>query len=169
LERIKTAGKPLQELKMTQMNRREFVAAMACAACMCGLGGAGELLADTPASGTTLDVGPKSNYTADGITDTWMKAPNKVAVIRHAGRIYAITTVCTHRGSIINAENNSTFECPRHHATYDIAGNVTQGPAKVALVHYAISVNGDGNIIVDKTKSFTATQWDDPNSFVKVE
>ena len=140
-----------------------------CAACMCGLGGATELLADAPATGAGLDVGPKSNYTADGITDTWMKAPNKVAVIRHAGRIYAISTVCTHRGAIINAENNSTFECPRHHATYDIAGNVTKGPAKVAMVHYAISVNGDGNIIVDKTKSFTATQWDDPNSFVKVD
>jgi nitrite reductase/ring-hydroxylating ferredoxin subunit len=164
-----SAGKYLQEMKMTQMNRREFVAAVACAACMCGLGGAGELLADTPASGTVLDVGLKSDYKADGITDTWMKPPNKVAVIRHAGRIYAITTVCTHRGAIINAENNSTFECPRHHATYDIEGNVTHGPAKVALVHYAISVNADGHIIVDKTKSFTATQWDDPDSFVKVD
>ncbi len=158
---------------MTQMNRREFVAAVACAACMCGLGGAlggaGELLADTAASGTTLDVGMKSDYKADGITDTWMKSPNKVAVIRHAGRIFAITTVCTHRGAIIDGVNNSTFECPRHHATYDIEGNVTHGPAKVALVHYAISVNSDGHIIVDKTKSFTATQWDDANSFVKVE
>jgi Rieske Fe-S protein len=153
---------------MTQMNRREFVAAMACAACMCGLGSAGELLADAPASGAGLDVGTKSDYTADGINTTWMKAPNKVAVVRHAGRIYAFTTVCTHRGAIINAENNTSFECPRHHATYDIAGNVTNGPAKVALVHYAISENADGRIIVDQSKTFTPDKWDDPSSFIKL-
>ena len=35
---------------MTQLNRREFVAAMAtCAACLCGLGSTGELFADTAA------------------------------------------------------------------------------------------------------------------------
>ncbi len=34
---------------MTQLNRREFVAAVACAACLCGLGSAGELFADTAA------------------------------------------------------------------------------------------------------------------------
>jgi Rieske Fe-S protein len=153
---------------MTQMNRREFVAAVACAACMCGLGSAAELLADTPAPAGGLDVGLKSDYSADGITTTWMKAPNKVAVIRNEGKIYACTTICTHRGAIVNAENNSSFECPRHHATYDIQGNVTHGPAKVALSHFAISVNNDGHIIVDQSKSFTSDQWDDPNSFVKV-
>jgi Rieske Fe-S protein len=153
---------------MTQMNRREFVAAVACAACLCGLGGAGELLADAVAG--VLDVGPKSNYSADGITDTWMKAPSKVAIVRHEGRIYACTTVCTHKGAIVKIdENNSAgFKCPKHKATYDIEGKVTKGPAKVALVHYAISVNADGHMIVDPSKSFTPDQWDDPSSFVKV-
>ncbi len=98
-----------------------------------------------------------------------MKAPNKVAVIRNAGRIYACTTVCTHKGYIVNeADDNLSFKCPKHHATYDIDGRVTHGPAKVALVHYAISVNADGHVIVDKSKSFTPDQWDDPSSFVKV-
>jgi cytochrome b6-f complex iron-sulfur subunit len=171
LERIKKARKPLQELKMTQMNRREFVAAVACAACLCGLGNAGELLASAPtmAAGAVLDVGLKSDYAADGINTTWMKAPNDVAVIRHSGRIYACTTVCTHRGAIVNADNNTGFVCPRHHASYDITGVVTNGPAKKPLSHYGISVNADGHIIVDKSTSFTQDQWDDPSSFVKVD
>jgi Rieske Fe-S protein len=168
LEWIKKAVKPLQELKMTQMNRREFVAAVACAACMCGLGSAGELLADAPAAAGGLDVGLKTDYSADGITQTWMKPPTRVAVVRHAGRIFACTTICTHRGAIINSDNNTGFTCPRHHAGYDIDGRVTNGPAKIALVHYAISVNADGHIIVDPSKSFTPDKWDDPTSFVKV-
>jgi cytochrome b6-f complex iron-sulfur subunit len=154
---------------MTQMNRREFVAAVACAACMCGLGSAGQLLADAPATAGGLDVGAKSDYTTDGITQTWMKPPTHVAVVRHAGRIYACTTICTHRGAIINPDNNTGFTCPRHHASYDITGIVTNGPAKKPLVHYGISVNADGHLIVDASKSFTQDQWDDPNSFVKVE
>jgi nitrite reductase/ring-hydroxylating ferredoxin subunit len=156
---------------MKQVNRREFVAAVACAACLCGLGGAAEALADAPSTApSTLDVGPKSDYSTDGITATWMKAPNKVAVIRHDGKIYACTTICTHRGGTINkSPDNVSFTCPRHHATYDIEGNITHGPAKVALVHYGVSVDANGHILVDKSKSFTADQWDDASSFVKVE
>jgi Rieske Fe-S protein len=154
---------------MTQMNRREFVAAVACAACMCGLGSTGQLLANTTAAGVALDVGLKSDYAADGINTTWMKAPNHVAMVRHSGKIFACTTVCTHRGAIVNADNNTGFTCPRHHAGYDLDGRVTNGPAKIALSHYAISLNADGHIIVDTSKSFTAEKWDDPASFVKID
>ncbi len=159
---------------MNQMNRREFVAAVACAACLCGLGHTGKVLADdaTTAASTapsTLDVGPKSDYAADGITATWMKVPNRVAVIRHEGKIYACTTICTHkRGTLKQAPDGESFKCTKHGATFDIEGNVTKGPAKKPLIRYAVSVDNSGHIIVDKTTSFTADQWDDPASFVKV-
>jgi cytochrome b6-f complex iron-sulfur subunit len=156
---------------MDQLNRREFVAAVACAACLCGLGNAAHLLADEPTTGpTTLDVGPKSDYTTDGITTTWMKVPNRVAVIRHDGKIYACTTICTHKGGTLNkAADDESFVCPNHHAMFDIEGNVTHKPAKRPLIRYAISVDGDGHVIVDKSTSFTAEQWNDPASFVKVD
>ena len=160
---------------MNPMNRREFVAAVACAACLCGLGDAANLLADdattAPATApTTLDVGPKSNYTADGITTTWMKPPNRVAVIRHDGKIYACTTICTHKGGTLNegADGNS-FKCPNHGAMFDIEGNVTHKPARRPLIRYAVSVDSSGHVIVDKTTSFTAAQWSDPASFVKID
>jgi cytochrome b6-f complex iron-sulfur subunit len=159
--------------EMKEMNRREFVTAIAAAACLCGLGTCGEVLADAttaPSSApTTLDVGAKTDYAQDGITTTWMKAPNKVAVIRHDGKIHATTTICTHRGATIRQSDDAvSFTCPRHHAQFDIEGNVTKGPAKVALSRYAISVDANGHLIVDKTQKFTSDQWDDPNSFVKV-
>lgn len=156
---------------MDQLNRREFVAAVACAACLCGLASTTQLLGDdSTAAPSTLDVGPKSDYSADGITPAWMPAPNKVAIIRDEGKIYASTTVCTHRGVTINeADNKDGFICPKHHSTFDIDGNVTRGPAKKPLKRYAISVDDKGHIMVDKSTSFGADQWDDPKSFVKVE
>jgi cytochrome b6-f complex iron-sulfur subunit len=161
--------------EMKEMNRREFVTAIAAAACLCGLGTCGDALADATDAGptsipSTLDVGAKTDYAQDGITTTWMKVPTKVAIIRNDGKIYAMTTVCTHRGAIIGESADSvSFTCPRHHAQYDIEGNVTKGPAKVSLSRYAISVDANGHLIVDKSQKFTADQWDDPASFVKVD
>jgi cytochrome b6-f complex iron-sulfur subunit len=161
---------------MTQLNRREFVTAVACAACLCGLGTSAELLADdspatapSTAPSTTLDVGAKSDYAADGITTTWMKLPDRVAVVRHDGKIYASTTICTHRGGTVRWHPDvDAYICPRHGANFDIEGNVTKGPARTPLTRYAISVDANGHLIVDKSQSFTSDQWNDPASFVKV-
>ena len=157
---------------MTQINRREFVAAVACAACLCGLGKSAEVLADdSPATAPspTVDVGAKSDYAVDGVTTTWIKDPNRVAVVRHDGKIYASTSICTHRHGQINWNPDlNLYICARHHANFDITGTVIQGPARLPLQRYAISVDANGHLIVDKTQSFTSDQWDNPASFVKV-
>jgi cytochrome b6-f complex iron-sulfur subunit len=157
---------------MNEMNRREFVAAVACAACLCGLGDMGKVLADDATSqpSTTLDVGAKSDYSADGITTTWIGQPNRVIIVRHGGKIYACTSVCPHRQvTITEAADSNSFECPRHHSKFDIDGNVTQGPAKKGLAHFAISVDANGHLIVDKSQKFDADQYDNPSCFVKVD
>lgn len=160
---------------MTQLNRREFVTAVACAACLCGMGSSAELLADdsptsAPATApSTLDVGAKSDYAADGVTSTWMKLPTRIAVVRHEGKIYASTTICTHRrGTIQWKPDQNCYVCPNHGAQFDVDGNVIKGPARRPLIRYAISVDANGHLIVDKTQYFTPDQWDNPASFVKV-
>ncbi|MBW8768686.1 MAG: Rieske 2Fe-2S domain-containing protein [Gemmatimonadetes bacterium] len=41
----------------------------------------------------------------------------------------AMTTICTHEGTMISIVNNNTsFECPNHGARYDSNGNVTRQP-----------------------------------------
>ena len=153
---------------MDQLNRRQFVAAVACAACLCGMGGAAELLADDSTS-APLDAGPLSKYSADGITATWMPAPTKVALVRHGGKLYACTTVCPHRGATIMEEDDkNSFVCPKHHSTFDIAGDVTHGPARKPLDRFAISVDANNHVIVDPSQKFGPDQWDDPKSFIKV-
>jgi glycine/D-amino acid oxidase-like deaminating enzyme/nitrite reductase/ring-hydroxylating ferredoxin subunit len=59
----------------------------------------------------------------------------KVAAYRDdAGRVHALSPVCTHAGCIVkwNGEE-TTWDCPCHGARYDIDGNVLTGPATKAL------------------------------------
>jgi cytochrome b6-f complex iron-sulfur subunit len=148
------------------MNRRELLTLAATAACICCLGNSAEILADVTTGPTTVDVGPKTAFATDGITTTWSQ-DNKFAIIRHGGKLYATSTKCTHKGATIKSDDGIDFECPRHHATYDIDGNVTKGPAKRPLMRYAITVNDAGHVIVDKTKTFeTPDTWTDPESFI---
>jgi cytochrome b6-f complex iron-sulfur subunit len=155
-------------MNMDQMNRREVLLAAAAAAAAIALTHSG-LLADTPAnSANIIDVGPKSNYSADGITDTWAKT-KKIYIVSHGGRIYASTAVCTHKGCTVRVNaTKDGYACPCHHATYDLAGEVTHKPATVALERYAIAVDANGHIIVDKSRPFYDDKWNDPASYVAV-
>jgi len=161
---------------MSQMNRRELLGAAAVAAAACvGCGGAqnvfgavGHSALDDPASQPTgLKVGAVADYKADGITDTWITGKH-VSIVRHDGKIFATTAVCTHQGGIVGKSSDTTYECPRHHAQYDIDGKVTKGPARRSLNRFAIAADADGNLTVDTSKTFTDDKWTDPASFVKV-
>jgi nitrite reductase/ring-hydroxylating ferredoxin subunit len=157
------------------LNRRELlsVAAMAAtAACLACLGNTPNLLADdaTPATQPTtkpapVDVGLKSDYPTDGITSTWISS-HKLAVVRHEGKLFALTAICPHKKALLEADTPTTFFCERHHSAFDIDGNVTHGPAKKPLVHFAISVDDNGHVMVDMSQKFGPDHWDDPNCFV---
>jgi nitrite reductase/ring-hydroxylating ferredoxin subunit len=159
---------------MNPLNRREFLAAVAAAAALCSVCGVADVFADVPSTqpsdaSTIVAIGQKSDYAQDGITTTWIKAPSKLIVVRHEGKIYALTSVCTHRGGMLfKRDGEMALECKRHHATFDVEGKVTAPPARIALARYAISADDSGNLSVDKSKTFAADQWNDPASFVAI-
>jgi Rieske Fe-S protein len=153
---------------MDHLNRREALIAAATLAYACTFAHTGLLSGQATSTPTIIDVGPQSNYGTDGITTTWAKT-NRILIIRHDGRIYASSATCTHKGCVVKANPTQTgFACPCHHATYDVAGEVTHGPAKFALERYAISVDSNGHIIVDKSRHFYDDQWTDPASFIQL-
>ncbi len=55
---------------------------------------------------------------------------SRIAVKRTGPTTFlAMSTTCTHEGTMIDIVNNSTsFECPNHGARYDSNGNVTRQP-----------------------------------------
>ena len=164
---------------MSEMNRRAFVVlgsafVAGCAACaMCGT----EALAapgDKPAGGggagaggAKVDIGKPSDYASDGITEKFMR-PNKFAVVRHDGKIYACSARCTHKAAPLKVKDGN-FACPSHGSEFSVNGTVTKGPAKDSLVRYAIKPNDAGKLIVDTSKLFREKDWEKPEAFVEVK
>jgi cytochrome b6-f complex iron-sulfur subunit len=85
--------------------------------------------------------------------------------------IFALKAVCTHLGCTPNwLEAEQKFKCPCHGSGFYKDGVNFEGPAPRPLERYAISVADDGQLLVDKSRTFQEEmgQWKDPASFVPV-
>lgn len=85
--------------------------------------------------------------------------------------IFALKAVCTHLGCTPNwLEGEQKFKCPCHGSGFYKDGVNFEGPAPRPLERYAISLADDGQLLVDKSRTFNQElgQWSDPNSFVPV-
>ena len=76
-------------------------------------------------------------------------------IVRNDGKIYALSTTCTHLGCTPNwLEGEQKFKCPCHGSGFYISGINFEGPAPRPLERYAIRIGDDGQIEVDKSKKF---------------
>jgi cytochrome b6-f complex iron-sulfur subunit len=85
--------------------------------------------------------------------------------------IYALKSVCTHLGCTPNwLEGEQKFKCPCHGSGFYKDGINFEGPAPRPLERYAISRADDGQLEVDKSRTFQEElgQWKDTASFVTV-
>jgi cytochrome b6-f complex iron-sulfur subunit len=85
-------------------------------------------------------------------------------------QIYALRTVCTHLGCLTVWEPaQRRFKCPCHGSAFGADGTNLEGPAPRPLERYAIRLAEDGQLEVDKGRSFQEQlgQWTDPASFVE--
>ena len=71
---------------------------------------------------------------------------SRVAVIREAGEIYALSLVCTHLGCSVTVTPRELV-CPCHGSVFDRRGNVVKGPADRPLVRYAVEDQGDRIVV----------------------
>jgi len=86
-------------------------------------------------------------------------------------QIYALKTVCTHLGCTPNwLEAEQKFKCPCHGSGFYKDGINFEGPAPRPLERYSIRIAEDGQLEVDKGRTFQEElgQWTDPDSFVVV-
>lgn len=85
--------------------------------------------------------------------------------------IYALKSVCTHLGCTPNwLEAEQKFKCPCHGSGFYKDGINFEGPAPRPLERYAVSLADDGQLLVDKSRTFQQEmgQWKDTASYVTV-
>lgn len=81
-----------------------------------------------------------------------LRATNEpVAIGRDERGLYALSTICAHRGCDIREHGTIApqgIHCSCHGSEYDKNGAVTHGPADHGLDHYRVEVTKDGRVIV---------------------
>jgi cytochrome b6-f complex iron-sulfur subunit len=93
-----------------------------------------------------------------------------VWVVRGRSRIYALRATCTHLGCITRwEESQQKFRCPCHGSGFSKDGINIEGPAPRPLERCAIRLLGDGQLEIDRSRTFRAElgQWERPESFVE--
>jgi Rieske Fe-S protein len=102
-------------------------------------------------------AGGKSSGIAVG---TLNAIPGKtVAIGRDSTGLYAITLVCTHQGCTAapaGATGARQVNCPCHGSQFDSNGAVIRGPAARPLVHFAVTVDAGGNVVVHTSTQVAA-------------
>jgi Rieske Fe-S protein len=162
-----------------ELNRRDFVAtaaALAAAVTACTCCGGAEALAETPSTpgggnapsvtGNKVDAGPMTTYAKDGIWDNFAKS-NRVLIVRAGDKVYAPSATCTHKSCAVRLKSPGQLACPCHGSKFDSTGKPQGGPAKASLLRYAVSIDDNQHLIVDKSKQFGEKEWDNEGASVK--
>ena len=152
-----------------QVNRRAFLTTVAATAAVVSLPvlQAQAARKKPVAPDQPIDIGKLADYPKDGVTDTWAKRGGDFFVVRKDGKLFAVSSICTHRFCLVQARDDEYY-CACHKSHFTLDGEVTGGPAQTSLPHYGITLGDDGHVRVDATKEFSEAKWGDPASFVKV-
>ena len=97
---------------------------------------------------TGTSAGTASSVTVGGTPKMYGSGSKEFFIVRDSGGLFAVSAICTHSGCT-NEVNGNQFFCPCHGATFALDGSNPTSPAHSALKHYAMCVDGSGNITVD--------------------
>ncbi len=126
------------------------------------------------------DVGPFSAFlkAPNGVVvDKFAKAPSGFLLVVNEGKVYALTSVCTHKGEQVKAmDGGKQAICPKHDSVFDLDGTpapVTpdgdKTPARKPLARHGISVNKKGNLVVDTNVTIEFEKRDQEGAFVELK
>lgn len=127
-----------------QINRRRF--ARLAAAALAGCWRQAQLVAATAAN-QPLDAGALNAYPDDDVYDKFRE--EGFFVIRRNKQVWALSSICTHKGCKVRVADDLSFYCKCHHSTFDKDGHVTKGPAKRDLPRLPVALDDREHVIVE--------------------
>jgi len=119
-------------------------------------------------------VGKPEEFANPGVYEQYKPSPYNFWIVNlqpGENRLVALSTTCTHLGCIPDwLANDQKFKCPCHGSGYYMTGVNFEGPTPRPLERHAITRDGDGFIVVDKTKVFRSElgEWENPESFLGI-
>jgi cytochrome b6-f complex iron-sulfur subunit len=99
------------------------------------------------------------------------KESQRVWIVREEEGFYALLAICTHLGCTPNwLPSEDKLKCPCHGSGFYRSGINFEGPAPRPLERLKITLAEDGQLWIDKSKSFRQKrgQWNDPGAYLRV-
>lgn len=111
------------------------------------------------------NLGPRDAF-VDQVSTAWAaKSRGAVFVVRKNQKLYAISSICTHLGCVLDLGGKG-FACGCHGSQFALDGTRLSGPAKRPLLRYGIWVNDHDQVLIDKSITFDPDHADALGSFV---
>ena len=116
---------------------------------------------------TKFPIGPPSDYEF-GVDTKW-QASQRIWVVKNAEGLFVILAKCTHLGCTPDWKaSENKFKCPCHGSGFTDEGINFEGPAPRPLDRCDVSLNAQGEIVVDKLKLYSFEQFDAAGSKLSV-
>jgi cytochrome b6-f complex iron-sulfur subunit len=98
-----------------------------------------------------MDVGSAAEIEALGAR-TFRFGREPCVVVAAGGRFHALSTVCSHLGCLVAwVPASRQLDCPCHRASFDLEGNVLQGPPPRPLRTFLVRVAGERVVVRRRT------------------
>ncbi|HEX6717476.1 MAG TPA: Rieske 2Fe-2S domain-containing protein [Pyrinomonadaceae bacterium] len=117
-------------------------------------------------------IGPPADY-ALGVDTKWQQQ-YRIWVTKTSDRLFVIYARCTHLGCTPDWKaSENKFKCPCHGSGYDSEGINFEGPAPRPMDRAKVSLDAEGQIVVDTGKLFEwpkgePSHFDDDGAFIRV-
>lgn len=158
-----SSGDPPPKPPQDQVSRRDFFNEAAFLAL--GTAGVGALIVTYRYLSPNVLFEPPSSFKAGHpdqfpVNSVTYFADQEVYVVRTAQGFFAMSAICTHLGCITawNPADN-LVECPCHGSRFRRNGVVVHGPATRTLPHFAIRLEPDGELLVNKLEIVKTNQF----------
>lgn len=113
---------------------------------------------------TSFRAGSPEDYALGAVSEKFKKDQRVWIVRQEDGSFFAISAICTHLGCTPNwFAIDSKFKCPCHGSGFRRDGTNYEGPAPRPLDRVKITLNPEGQIIVDKSVVYSMKPGQDPD------
>lgn len=118
----------------------------------------------------TFRAGFPAEYQVGEVSERWKKK-HRTWIVRTEEGFFALSGKCTHLGCTPNwLGTENKFKCPCHGSGFYPDGVNFEGPAPRPLERFRITLAGDGQILVDRSRIFRQEmgEWRHPEAFLRI-
>jgi cytochrome b6-f complex iron-sulfur subunit len=113
-------------------------------------------------------AGRPEDYTIGEVSTQFIRR-QRVWIVRNEEGFIALLAQCTHLGCTPRwMQIERMFRCPCHGSGFTAEGVNFEGPAPTPLLRLAIELSEDGYLMVDRSRQYQASQWQEPKAILRV-